>query len=876
MMSTSNPAPGSAKRGSLAIRFVVRIVDFAGTKPWIVLTLAALVLALTGWYARGIDVRSDLAELLPRDSPAFKAFEHQAGRAGGSSMLIVIVSSPDRAKNERYVDALAGKLEVLRQNRPDLVSYVESGTRDIRAYYEANKWLYADLEELTRIDDDLDRQIAIRSGLVEDLSGDGDAEASGPSTTKPSQPHAAPPKEGGAAGDPAKPVDKKDALGMSDALSRWKSRVKDKDSFPTGYFSARDGTLLGVRIASNASLGGAVGDQLLGEVQKLTSELANDPESAGITVGFTGDIASAAGEKKALVSEAIGATAIAIAIILIALVVYFRSLWSLLIIGVPVAIGVSAAYAFARFSFGYVNAAGAFLGAIIVGNGINYPIVLFARYREFRSRGMEPAVARREAVVNALRAELVGACVAAIAYGSLAVTQFRGFRQFGLIGFVGMLLVWASIVPIVPALITVVEPFGRGGARRASPAPRTSSHEGWIARKTASLTTSRPRLILAVASVLAIVALVPVPGWIVDPWEYDFGKLGSRSSDVSGAGEWSNKANEVFGGKMNIAGALMIADSPEQVPVVKKQILANDAADPKGRMIAEIVTVDDALPGTTDQQREKLEVLERIRSRLTPRVMHDLSEDERRTVNEARPPESLRVLGPTDLPGLLRRRFTERSGAIGTVFYVKPKNEIVFADGHNHMRLSKTTDNVRLPDGTVVMTASRSTIFAEMLASLRRDGPLASGVSLIAVAFVVIVLSRNRQVAIAVLGALLLGVIWLFGGAAAMGARLNYVNFIALPITFGIGCEYPFNLADRVRLLKGDVPQAVARSSGAVLLCSFTTIVGYGSLMLSDFQALESFGKLAVLGELACVFAAVFVMPSALVLLGRRRDARNG
>src|SRR4029077_2210550 len=106
--------------------------------------------------------------------------------------------------------------------------------------------------------------------------------------------------------------------------------------------------------------------------------------------------------------------------------------------------------------------------------------------------------------------------------------------------------------------------------------------------------------------------------------------------------------------------------------------------------------------------------------------------------------------------------------------------------------------------------------------------------------------------------------------SAYLGIRINYVNFIALPITLGIGCEYPFNLADRTRLLGGDVTSAVGRSAGAVLLCSFTTIVGYGSLLFSDFQALESFGKLAVAGELACVSAAVLVLPALLSLVAAR------
>src|SRR4249920_2102588 len=81
--------------------------------------------------------------------------------------------------------------------------------------------------------------------------------------------------------------------------------------------------------------------------------------------------------------------------------------------------GRRAAYSFAMWQYGYVNTTGAFLGAIILGNGINYPIVLLHRYREFRARGMEKEEARREAVLNAFRAELVGASVASIAYGSL-------------------------------------------------------------------------------------------------------------------------------------------------------------------------------------------------------------------------------------------------------------------------------------------------------------------------------------------------------------------------------------------------------------------------------------------------------------------------
>ena len=322
---------------------------------------------------------------------------------------------------------------------------------------------------------------------------------------------------------------------------------------------------------------------------------------------------------------------------------------------------------------------------------------------------------------------------------------------------------------------------------------------------------------------------------------------------------------------MNVAGALMLADSAEQVPLVEAKILANDAADPEGSLIADVATAYDLLPGAPEEQKEKLAVLDRIRERLTPAVMNDLPPDERARVEELKPPVTLHVLTPMDLPALLRRRFEENDGRVGTVFYVKYRNEVSLSDGHNVLRIAKSTDNVRLSDGSVVQTASRSTIFAEMIRSMAIDGPRATMASLLGVALVVLLATRNLRGAVVVLAALVLSVTWLVGGAAWSGEKLNYVNFITLPITFGIGCEYPFNVFDRSRLLGGDVTGAVRRVGGAVALCSYTTLVGYGAMTFADFQALQSFGRLAVSGELACLAGALFTLPALLHVIGRKR-----
>ena len=896
--------------------FIHRVVDWSGRHAALVLILAILTVIGSAVFVSpsfpwGLQPRTDFLELLPRNSVGFKAFEHTFDRIGGGASLIVLNESPDRKANERWIDDLASRLgkEVEERKKchasapvreagapsspqrdaacgPELIAYIESGTKEVRAFFEAKKWLYADLADLEKADETLDHQIAIGSGMVDDFSRDDDhpPKANTPSGLAPAAPrHQVGPADPGRLSPVAADPDKKPALGMDDFRERWKARASKNDDFPTGYFATPDGRAMGIRIVSTTrGMGEATSDLLLGRVRTLVEELDPKKYHPDMRVGFAGDIPNAVEEKDSLLSEAAWATGMAFLFILWGVVVFFRSAWALPIIALPALLGVGAAYSFANIAYGYVNTSGAFLGAIILGNGINYPIVLLARYNEFRARGMTSDEARREAVVNAFRAELVGALVGGIAYGSLVITNFRGFSQFGTIGFVGMLLVWVTMIPIVPALIVLVE---RLRSRFPSlteapqavmrlvpwlfPEPRADGEGGRLIRTIAAVTTKVPWLFLGMAAIASAVCAHKLPGFLKDPWEYNFDHLGSRGSKSTGAGVWSLKAEKVFGGKMNIAGAQMLADTPEQVPFIKKKILENDAKDPEGKLVADIVTVDDLLPGTIAEQKAKMEVLERIRERLTPGVLSRMTPDERARIEEMKPPEKLAPVVPKDLPALLRRRFEENNGVVGTVFYVKFK-DLSFSDGHILLRIAKTTDNVKLDDGTVVMTASRSTIFAEMIHSMERDGPLATFASLAAVAVVVILATATFRGAAAVLVSLIMGVLWAVGFGALGGMKLNFLNFIALPITFGIGCEYPFNVYDRTRLLRGDVRQALARTGGAVALCSYTTTVGYGSLLVADNQALQSFGRLAMSGEIACILAAIFVLPSLLQVWGAK------
>jgi predicted RND superfamily exporter protein len=109
----------------------------------------------------------------------------------------------------------------------------------------------------------------------------------------------------------------------------------------------------------------------------------------------------------------------------------------------------------------------------------------------------------------------------------------------------------------------------------------------------------------------------------------------------------------------------------------------------------------------------------------------------------------------------------------------------------------------------------------------------------------------------------------------AANVRLSFINFIALPITFGIGVDYPVNVYRRFEQdRRAGILAAMRGVGGAVILCSLTTSLGYLALLRAHNQAVRSLGAVAVLGEVSCLAAALLALPAAVAWAERRRRSR--
>src|SRR5206468_5146061 len=132
---------------------------------------------------------------------------------------------------------------------------------------------------------------------------------------------------------------------------------------------------------------------------------STNPEAAGVHVlGYTGSIPLALTEVAAIKHDIVSTAIIVLLGVGLIVALYFRGIRELMLMSGAVAVGAAVALGFAELWIGHVNAQTAFLGAIIVGTGINYGIIFLDRYRQARVGAQAFEQALETACAQTLRA----------------------------------------------------------------------------------------------------------------------------------------------------------------------------------------------------------------------------------------------------------------------------------------------------------------------------------------------------------------------------------------------------------------------------------------------------------------------------------------
>ncbi len=804
-----------------------------------VLLLSAMIVAACAFLATGLEVRSDLTNLLPSEQKSVRDLNTVRDHARPFGTVQIVVESDSADLVTRASEGLALRFAKLPANLVSQVS-IDDGPR--QRFVWTNRFLFADLKDLVDARDALQKRIddtKIRSNPLFIGLDDDDA--------------------------PASPDSDRIA-----ELEKKLVELETKAKHPAPR-AATDGTLrlLAIQTSFSASDAGKA-NALTSLVNRAIAEVRAEV-GGHVSFGLTGNVTLAQHEHDSVLSGMTRSLIITVLLVGAALVIYYRSGRLVLAMLWALAVAVLGTFALAQALIGHLNVMTAFLFAIVIGNGINASLILVARFlEEVRAN---PDGDTKDAIAVSIREAMPGtlaaAATAAIAYASLIITDFRGFRQFGMIAGVGMALTWITTFTVLPSLLFVLA--RRGHIKRTAPPA--------LGEVMARLHPKNDRRALVVFALITAISAAITTVYIArDPFTRDWRDLQSSTPEIDAATDLYATMRAKLPSSGELTGqayqlVFLVEKREDVAPLVAYLRTADKDLPGDKKWIRDVFSADDLLPS---QQAEKIAVLDEIRAMLDqPEVSGELSAEERDTLAKLRPPDNLRPITDADVPIELAWPFVERDGTRGRLVVLRGAIRLDSFNVDHRREFATRTRALTLPVPAV--TAGESLIVSDIIETMEADAPkmilFALFGSMLAVFFVI----GFRRHGLVTIACGLAGVVVMIAACALAGLPAHFLDIIAVPITIGIGIDYAVNLAARDRLDGHRGSLYLLRTTGAtVFLCSYTTAVGYGTLLLSANGGIRAFGLAALLGEVTCLVVALIAAPAWLaVLRNRHRKPRT-
>jgi predicted RND superfamily exporter protein len=825
-------------------RFPERLARVQHERPWPALAVGALVslaslpfiIGVPG-FVDGLTLNSDFTAMLPETAPSVRDLDEIQRRFGGQQAMTLVIEADDIDAVHRFTRELAPRIEAMDEHK---VVAVDWNISDMGRFVEEHRHLYAELDDLTELRDVLraraDYERARANPFFLDLE------------------------------DEEPPDPQPLARRMQREAERERRRVERR--FPEGFLQHPRRNL--VIVVVHTRIRGGVApeiDALKGAIEAEVAQLRPSYPS-DLRVHYGGTLMEVREETESLISAVRDATLLTISLVMLGIFVFFLRLRPIPLLSIALVPPVLLTFAFAELTVDYLNASSAFLSAIVVGNGINPSIIWLARYFEERRAGVDPKQALVVSHRGTWKGTLTASLAASLAYVSLMSTDYRGFRDFGIVGGSGMVFCWLATYLLLPSLVVVIERW------RPLSFKRTSGMKNIYGLVFARLAINGAWPVVVISSVMTIATSVFVV-WAVmnDPMEYDFRRLRSDRPPGSDVEFVLEATRPILDDTMSGSALAVLANSREDAQYFVRTL--EEERERLPRTYGQVESIDDLLPKDQEQKIAVLRDLRELMTEMRPHVNERLG----RVIDEQLPPEHIAVLTPDDLPHSVARPFTEHDGTRGRIVFVEHNEEESSFDGLYLTRWAGAARSLRAPDGDAPPVAGVAMVFSDLMETIWRDGPRAVGIAFIAVVLLLIVTFRQQKERWLTLASLLVGVLWMAGVMGLLDMRLNFLNFVAFPIALGNGVDYSVNIVrryadeiekgtDRIRAVR----ESVEGTGGAVILCSLTTVIGYISIHTSSNRALQSFGMATAIAEVTTLGSAVVVLPAVLYLLGRRRE----
>ncbi|MBA2661235.1 MAG: MMPL family transporter [Bradymonadaceae bacterium] len=796
-----------------------------------VLVLLVLVAVTVGavFLARTLSLDADLSQLLPETASSVIGLA-ELERAYGDNVgrLTVVLQGPDHATNRAAAERISQELE-------PLASVERIELRRPTDFFTDFRLIYVDYEDLVEADERIRRRIRWERARANPLFADL---------------------------GPARPPE----LDLSDIEQRYEAIGEGE------FFESEDGHTLVFFIHPSFSAADLARSSALVEQVAQIAAARLSQEFPGVTMAFTGRYMKRVEQQHILTSDLQSATLVALLGLLVFLVLYLRSLHATLMVLVPLIVGTIWAFAWAALIFGSLNVLTAFLGAILLGLGVDYGIHLVSRFYEVRAEEGTVGEALTITLATAGRASVFAGLTTMVALGSLSLSSFRAFFEFGIIALGGLALILLAYATVFPALI--IAQASLAGSSRGPSSQRVPLSVLFAQRLTPLFSLGRTPTPAQVrrmrggftllASVLAAVVVLAGAGVAHVELERDF-----RAVQMTDTPTWrlDEMVNDIL--NQSQTPAVVLVESREHARRVAEELRRRQQSAPGGYTIEQVLAPDDLLP---QRQAEKLALLEELGEELAALPQGQRSEQLEAFLDEIDRVLAAAPVGEAMLPEAVRipfSRLDDPQASVVLVFASLPMEQArVIEDFASVMR------NLPGAEGApaAIDGVSDALLLADILHFVTQDTlwivlTTAFGVFLVAL----LAFGFSRQFWW-LLGSLALSLFCAAGFAGVFGVDFNFLNLIILPVWLGLTVDASFHMYLRLR----DEPERVQPHlsvGGSVSAAFVTSMIGFGSLLVAHHEGLLSLGRIAVIG-LGTILLVNLLLQMLMVL--RAQLVRHG
>jgi len=783
--------------------------------PWWALAGALVLSVLGAFFARGLSLDANLVSLLPRSFQSVQDVKELEQRFGGMGWVVVVGEGAEPEALRRFADELAPRLEALPGIR-----FVE--VKRPGAFFEERALYFLSLEDLNEVE----RRLSARIQWEKERAN---------------------PLFVSLVDEPAPSVD------FSDLEAKYGAGNMRRMSSQEDYYldpKSRRVVLMAKPEGTSADLD--FSRRVITEVEQLLASQDLAAYGPEFKTAITGTFQKKLDQQKQIGRDIAVSSMVAGALLLLFLLLHFRSALAVGLVLVPVAMGLTWTYGLVGLGYGRVNLLTGFLGAILGGLGIEHGIHLLGRYLHLRGESWKPSEAARETFTHTGSAAIISALVAALTFLLLGTSQFRAFREFGVIAGVGMLMLVGAYVVVMPAILGLACRLGW------KPPPAATAH----------MNAPLGRLLVRWRRPLTVMAALVVAVLVVDVrrvrFDYDFNSLEDPQLPSF---VLDREVNRILG--YSQTPVVVLTNNPDEERAVVEELRARKERLGERSTVDFVASLQSMVP---DEQAAKQQVLGRLQGLLKDVPEERLEPEQRERLTQLRQQVRAQPFTREELPVSVRRQFQGTQGQSGFVL-VYPR--VSLSDGEAIRAMANEVRGVTLPGGGRISAAGEPMVLADILAMVTREAPIILIGAVVAVLLAMWVTLGSIRLALLCLTPTVVSLLALVGLMPLLDIKFNYLNILVIPVLIGTTVDAGVHLLTRLVAHDSEFVPVYSETGRAICGGLLTSAMGFGALFLADHPGLNSVGALANLGFGVNLLVMVVAFPALLLLLSERKRRRR-